>query len=81
MEKHWRYLLRKAAKAGGEGAQLQPSLLPSLIDEFLSYLHQAVSEAGEVDAAATAYCEVRPPNAALPPLLLTPSTALHRASD
>lgn len=60
MEKHWRYLQRKAAKSGGGGAQPPPSLLPALIDEFLSYLHQTVSAAGEVDSAATAYCEVRP---------------------
>ena len=59
MEKHWRYLQRKAAKAGGGGTQPPPSLLPALIDEFLSYLHLAVSDVGEVDSAATAYCEVR----------------------
>jgi len=67
LEKHWRHLQRKEAKAAKQEGHVpmtetpQVTFLPSLVDEFAIILQEVVSGDGDDrgDASKIAYCEVR----------------------
>ena len=65
LEKHWRYLQRKEAKAAKQHGHVpntqQPAarFVPELVEEFLQTLRIAVADGDHVDGATRAYCEVR----------------------
>jgi hypothetical protein len=85
LEKHWRYLQRKEAKAAKQpghvpiAQQQQVVFLPNLVDEFLAMLPAAVTGAGAVDAAKLAYCEVRAAHALSSHAAYDEATALTRS--
>jgi intron-binding protein aquarius len=65
VEKHWRSLLRRESKAAQQeghvpvSQQPQVAFLPSLINDFLAELGEAVDASGVACALKAAYCEAR----------------------
>jgi len=85
VEKHWRSLLRRESKAAKQDGQAplaqqpQVAFLPSLLDDFLVLLGEAVGSAGEADPPRVAYCEARARTSRLTPQS-DASVALHGAA-
>ena len=65
LEKHWRYLQKKEAKAaklpGHVPTTQTPAVtfLPGLVQEFLDTLQSVAPPGGDVDAPQLTYCEAR----------------------
>ena len=63
LEKHWKHLQRKEAKAAKQPGYVpltdtpQVAFLPALLDDFVGTLQEAVGADGSADAHKVAYCE------------------------